>query len=68
MGTLPATGSAISFGRVRSAYDNAAYPRTAGANISLGGVLNPLIGRGTTVQTSFSSVFGGIDTPFNYPP
>lgn len=67
MGTLPATGSAISFGRVQSAYDNGAYPRSAGANIRLGGTLNVHIGRSTTVQTSFSSVFGGKDTPFTYP-
>ena len=68
MGTLPATGSAISFGRVQSAYDNGAYPRSAGANISLGATLNVHIGRSTTVQTSFSAVFGGLTTPFNYPP
>ena len=67
MGTLPATGNAISFGRVQSAFDNAAYPRSAGANIRLGATLNPNIGRGTTVQTSFSAVFGGITTPYNYP-
>lgn len=67
MGTLPATGSAISFGRVQSAYDNGAYPRAAGANIRLGGTLNVHIGRSTTVQTSFSAVFGGRVTPYNYP-
>lgn len=67
MGTLPATGSAISFGRVQAAYTNGAYPRSAGENIRLGGTLNAHIGRSATVQTSFSSVFGGRDTPQNYP-
>lgn len=67
MGTLPATGSAISFGRVQAAFAGGAYPRTTGENIGLGGTLNVHIGRSTTVQTSFSSVFGGKDTPNAYP-
>lgn len=66
MGTLPATGSAISFGRVKAAYTDGAYPRAAGEGVSLGGVLNTYISRGIT-QTSFSSVFGGRTTPQNYP-
>lgn len=67
MGTLPATGSAMSFGRVQAAYTDGAYPRTAGENIRLGATLNAHIGRSATAQTSFTSVFGGRTTPQNYP-
>lgn len=68
MGTLPATGSAISFGKVQAAFTNGTYPRSTGENIGLGATLNVHIGRSTTAQTSFSAVFGGITTPQNYPP
>lgn len=67
MGTLPATGSAISFGRVQAAYTDGVYPRSAGQNVSLTGVLNAHVGRASGIATSFSSVFGGRTTPQNYP-
>jgi hypothetical protein len=66
VGTLPATGSAISFGRVQAAYTNGSYPRSAGENVALGAVLNTYISRGIT-ETRFSQVFGGRTTPQNYP-
>lgn len=67
MGFLPGTGSAISFGKVQAAFTNGVYPRSVGENISLGGVLNSHIGRGA-IETRFSEVFGGRDSPQNYPP
>jgi hypothetical protein len=74
-GTLPATGSQISFGRVNQAYTNIA-PGTAGnapaggQNISLSAVLGANgtygIGQSAGTQISFSSTFGGRSYPFTY--
>lgn len=74
-GTLPATGSQISFGRVNQAYTNIA-PGTAGnapaggQNIKLSAVLgaNSTYGINQTAgsQISFSSTFGGRSYPYTY--
>ncbi len=74
-GFLPATGSAISFGRVNQAYTNlapgsAGNAPSGGQNISLSSVLgsNPTYGVGQTVGTeiSFSATFGGRYYPYTY--
>lgn len=74
-GTLPATGSEISFGRVNQAYTNYT-PGTAGnapgggQNISLSSVLgnNAVYGISQTAgtQISFSATFGGRSYPYTY--
>lgn len=67
MGTLPATGTAISMGRAGRAYNNVA---PGGQSVSIGNSatmkLNAQIGRSPTITTAFSSVFGGRTTPFTY--
>ena len=68
MAILPATGSAISMGRVYSAYSNAAYPPT-GAGVKLSATLGVNYGgKVAATAISFSSTFGGKTTPYNYPP
>jgi hypothetical protein len=67
MGVLPATGTAISMGRAgRAYYNGAANVQTSIGNTAGTRRLNSQIGRGATTPTSFSSVFGGRTTPFNY--
>ena len=71
MATLPATGQTISFGRVYSAFTNAAYPTAGGTNVSLSATLGanyalPLKPGGTTI--SLSATFGSANSPYPYPP
>lgn len=73
MATLPATGSAISFGQVNRAFTNLA-PNSAGnapaggQNIKLSSVLgnNATYGISQTAGTviKFSQTFGGKTTPY----
>jgi hypothetical protein len=67
MGILPATGTTITMGRAGKAYNNVAV---GSQSVSIGNSatmkLNAQIGRGATVTTAFSSVFGGRTTPFTY--
>lgn len=76
MAILPATGSAISFGKVNQAYTNltpgsAGNAPAGGQNIRLSAVLgnNATYGVNQTAgtQISFSATFGGRTTPYNYP-
>jgi hypothetical protein len=76
MGTIPATGNAISFGKVNQAFTNlspgsAGNAPSGGQNIKLSAVLgnNATYGINQTAgtQISFSATFGGKTTPFNYP-
>ena len=76
MGTLPATGAAISFGKVNQAYTNLTPGSTGnapsgGQNIKLSAVLgaNATYGVNQTAgtQISFSATFGGRTTPYAYP-
>jgi hypothetical protein len=62
---LPATGSAITMGRVYQAYSNTAP--TAGANIKLSATLGANYGgKSAGAQISFSATFGGKTTPYTY--
>jgi hypothetical protein len=74
-GTLPATGSQISFGRVNQAFTNispgtAGNAPTGGQNIKLSAVLgfDPIytINQTAGTQISFSSTFGGKSYPYTY--
>jgi hypothetical protein len=62
MAILPATGSAITFGRVKKGYSNSAAG--AGQNIALRGTLAAYLGI-STGSISLSSQFGGRTTPYN---
>jgi len=71
MGLTPATGSAITFGKVNQAYTNnapgaAGNAPTGGQNIKLSQVLAANIGQSAGTQISFSVALGGKTTPFNY--
>ena len=71
MGLIPATGSAISFGKVNQAYTNnapgaAGNAPTGGQNIKLSQVLAANVGQASGTQISFSIAFGGRTTPYNY--
>jgi hypothetical protein len=69
MAILSNTGQAISFGRVYSAFTNAPYPTAAGTGVRLSTTLGANYGgraAGTTI--SISSTFGGLISPFLYPP
>jgi len=69
MATLPGTGSALSFGKVYSAYTNASYPTAGGTGVRLSATLGVNYGgKVAGAQISFSSTFGGNVTPYNYPP
>ncbi len=69
MATLPGTGSALSFGKVYSAYTNASYPTAGGTGVKLSATLGVNYGgKVAGAQISFSSTFGGNVTPYNYPP
>ncbi len=62
---LPATGSAITMGRVYTAYTNATP--TAGTNVRLSATLGASYGgKVAGAQISFSSTFGGKTAPFTY--
>jgi len=64
MALLPATGSAITMGRVKAAYTNVAAG--AGQNITLSAMLGPYKGKTAGTAISFSSTFGGATTPYAY--
>lgn len=72
MGTLPATGSAISMGKVQQAYNNVtagtgSNAPTGSINVKLSAVLGVNYGgKIAGASISFSSTFGGKTTPFNY--
>lgn len=73
MGLIPATGSAITFGKVNQAYTNnapgaAGNAPTGGQNIKLSQVLAANVGQAAGTPIKFSQVFGGRTTPFNYTP
>jgi len=77
MGLIPATGSAIAFGKVNQAYTNntpgsAGNAPAGGQNISLSSVLGNNatygINQASGTPISFSATFGGKSTPFDYPP
>lgn len=74
-GTLPATGSQLSFGRVNQAFTNytpgtAGNAPVGGQNIKLSAVLgaNATYGVSQTAgtQISFSATFGGKSYPYTY--
>jgi hypothetical protein len=62
MAILPATGSAITFGRVRKGFAN--VQAASGQNISLRGTLGGHIGI-SSGSVSLSARFGGRTTPHN---
>jgi hypothetical protein len=64
MAVLPATGTEIVMGRVRTAYNNVAAG--SGQNITLSGTLGAYMGQGAGTQISLSSRFGGQTTPYAY--
>jgi len=73
MATLPATGSAISFGQINRAYTNqtpgaAGDAPAGGQNIKLSEVLGNkpeyTINQTVGTQISVSATFGGKDTPY----
>jgi hypothetical protein len=72
MAVLPATGSAISMGRVQQAYNNVTRGTGPSAiagstNVRLSASLGAnygVIGAGSQIR--FSATFGGKTTPFNY--
>lgn len=64
MALLPATGSEIVMGRVKSAYTNVAAG--AGQNIRLNATLGPYKGKAASTATTLSSTFGGATTPYAY--
>jgi len=64
MAVLPATGTEIVMGRVRTAYNNAAP--AASQNISLSGTLGGFIGQGAGTSITLSSTFGGRTIPYAY--
>ena len=69
MATLPATGSAISFGQVNRSYTNqtpgaAGNAPAGGQNIKLSAVLGANIAKAAGTQISLSANFGGKTTPF----
>lgn len=72
MGLIPATGSAITFGRVNRAYNNnapgaAGNAPAGGQNIKLSAVLGANYGvNAAGTQISISSRFGGRTTPYTY--
>jgi hypothetical protein len=72
MAILPATGTAISIGRVQKSYNNVAVGTggnaTAGSqNVRLNASLGVTYGgKAAGAVTAFSSTFGGKTTPFTY--
>jgi hypothetical protein len=72
MAVLPATGSAISMGRVQQAYNNVTAgtgaSATAGStNVRLSASLGVAYGgKVAGASISFSSTFGGKTTPYTY--
>jgi|TARA_B100001093_G_scaffold518879_1_gene605376 hypothetical protein len=76
MGTIPATGTEVSMGRISRALGttSATYPPAAGSNIKLNGTLGINRSNATTFipnivsgsETQESEDFGGLDTPNTY--
>ena len=72
MATLPATGSAISMGRVQAAYNNVAAGTGASAitgstNVRLSASLGVNYGgKSLAAVIAFSATFGGKTTPYAY--
>jgi len=76
MGTIPATGTEVSMGRISRALGTTnSYPPAAGSNIKLNGVLgafrslanHPTVGDiPSGSETKESEDFGGLDTPNTY--
>ncbi len=67
MTVLPATGTAISMGRMgRGYYNGLATVQVSVGNAAAVRHLNASIGRGVTTTTAISSVFGGRTAPFTY--
>jgi hypothetical protein len=62
MAILPATGSAMTFGRIRKGHENVSS--VTGHNVALRGTLGAYYGI-TTGAVSVSSLFGGRTTPYN---
>ncbi|CAB4241491.1 hypothetical protein UFOVP71_29 [uncultured Caudovirales phage] len=62
MAILPATGSAITFGRVHKGYGNAAA--SAGSNVGLRSTLGGRLGI-STGAVGLSSTFGQRTTPYS---
>jgi len=62
MAILPATGSAITFGRVKKGHSNSAV--AGGQNISLRGTLGGYVGV-STGAVSLGTLFGGRTTPYS---
>ena len=68
MGTIPATGSEISMGKVHVALGlSGGYPPAAGTNIGLNETLGAQIGISGGAETQLSEDFGGLTTPSSYP-
>lgn len=68
MGTIPATGSEITMGKVATAFGIVgSYPPAGGSNITLNGSLGGQIGKSAGAETKLSEDFGGVNTPNNYP-
>jgi len=67
----PATGQAITFGKVNKAFTNN-YPNTGGnapsggKNIKLSAVLGTFVSISTGTQIRFSQQLGGRPTPYDY--
>jgi len=75
MGTIPATGTEVSMGRISRALGTTnSYPPAAGSNIKLNGTLGINRSNATTnisnitsgSATQESADFGGLDTPNTY--
>jgi hypothetical protein len=68
VGTIPATGAAISFGAVYNAYANGSSSApAAGSNIKLSATLGASYGgKSAGAQISISATFGGKTTPYTY--
>jgi len=65
MAVLPATGTAISMGRVYKAYTN--ITASVGTNVRLNATLGVSYGgKAANASTAFSSTFGGKTTPYTY--
>jgi hypothetical protein len=64
MPTLPATGSELSFGKIRKAYTN--IDPSPSANLSLSNTLGGYVSHPAGTQISVSLKFGGKTVPYNY--
>lgn len=69
MGTIPATGSEITMGKVAKAFGFVGtYPPSAGANIRLNADLGvSYAGISGSAETQLSEDFGGLTSPNDYP-